>query len=167
SVTSAKRHWGVIGASSAFATVPAMLKRLLLVAILCAIAGAPAAEATTIYPIDRAAILAGARFDFKVEFDEVIDASTMRVTIDGTEYATALGNAGQFVAKEAGTNASALLVRDATLTQPGRHTVVATDGARTATVQWEVYRTGPRQARNVILFIGDGLSAAHRTAARI
>jgi alkaline phosphatase len=31
----------------------------------------------------------------------------------------------------------------------------------------EVYATGPRQARNVILFIGDGMSAAHRTAARI
>ena len=145
-----------------------MLKRLLLVAMLCALAGSASAEAaTTIYPIDRAAILAGSRFDFKVEFDGVIDAGTMRVTIDGTDYAAVLGRTGQFVAKEAGTNASALLLRDATLTRPGRHTVVATDGTQTATVQWEVYRTGPRQARNVILFIGDGMSAAHRTAARI
>jgi alkaline phosphatase len=144
-----------------------MLKRLLLVTLLCGLAGAATAEATTIYPIDRAAILAGTRFDFKVEFDEVIDAGAVRVTIDGADYTTALGRAGQFVAKEPGTNASALLVRDVTLAQPGRHTVVATDGARTATVQWEVYRTGPRQARNVILFIGDGMSAAHRTAARI
>jgi alkaline phosphatase len=144
-----------------------MLKRLLLVAMLCAVVRVAAAEATTIYPIDRATILVGSRFDFKVEFDEVIDARTMRVTIDGADYAAALGNAGQFVAKEAGTNASALLVRNATLTQPGPHAVVTTDGTRTATVQWEVYRTGPRQARNVILFIGDGMSAAHRTAARI
>src|SRR5262249_55068579 len=33
--------------------------------------------------------------------------------------------------------------------------------------RWQVYATGPRKARNVILFIGDGLSAAHRTAARL
>ena len=32
---------------------------------------------------------------------------------------------------------------------------------------WEVYGTGPRKARNAILFIGDGMSLAHRTAARI
>ena len=32
---------------------------------------------------------------------------------------------------------------------------------------WTVYATGPRKAKNVILFIGDGLSVAHRTAARI
>ena len=31
---------------------------------------------------------------------------------------------------------------------------------------WTVYETGPRQAKNVILFIGDGLSLAHRVAAR-
>jgi alkaline phosphatase len=37
----------------------------------------------------------------------------------------------------------------------------------TRTVTWEVYGTGPRKARNVILFIGDGMSLAHRTAARI
>ena len=58
-----------------------MLKRLLLVTLLCGLAGAATAEATTIYPIDRAAILAGTRFDFKVEFDEVIDAGAVRVTI--------------------------------------------------------------------------------------
>ena len=32
---------------------------------------------------------------------------------------------------------------------------------------WTVYDTGPRKAKNVILFIGDGLSPAHRVAARI
>ena len=99
-----------------------MLKRLLFVPMLCAVVGVAAAEATTIYPIDRATILAGSRFDFKVEFDDVIDASAMRVTVDGGDYAAALGGAGRFVAKEAGTNASALLVRDAILTRPGRHT---------------------------------------------
>ena len=34
-------------------------------------------------------------------------------------------------------------------------------------VTWTVYETGPRQAKNVILFIGDGMSLAHRVAARL
>jgi len=33
------------------------------------VAAATAARAGAIYPIDRATILAGSRFDFKVEFD--------------------------------------------------------------------------------------------------
>ena len=41
------------------------------------------------------------------------------------------------------------------------------DGARSRTVAWTVYDTGARKAKNVILFIGDGLSPAHRTAARL
>ena len=32
---------------------------------------------------------------------------------------------------------------------------------------WNVYDTGPRKAKNVILFIGDGMSPAHRIAARL
>ena len=43
----------------------------------------------------------------------------------------------------------------------------ATDGVNTREVTWTVYETGPRQAKNVILFIGDGLSPAHRVAARL
>jgi alkaline phosphatase len=36
-----------------------------------------------------------------------------------------------------------------------------------AQVAWDVYATGARKAKNVILFIGDGMSIANRTAARI
>jgi alkaline phosphatase len=126
-----------------------------------------AVEAITVYPIDRAEILAGARFDLKIEFDRVITASEARVTINGEEHAAVLGQAGRFVPKEDGADASALIVRDVALTKPGRYTVTAGDGAATTTVHWEVYDTGPRRARNVILFIGDGMSATHRTAARI
>src|SRR5262245_57180369 len=143
-----------------------MLSRALLLGGFLLLGALPV-EALTIYPIDRAAILTGARFDIKVEFDRVIASSDARLTIDGVEAATMLGRPGQFVAKEDGVEASAWLLRDAVLTKPGRHTVVATDGSTTATVTWEVFTTGPRQARNVILFIGDGMSVTHRTAARI
>jgi alkaline phosphatase len=45
--------------------------------------------------------------------------------------------------------------------------VKASAGGAAQTVTWEVFATPPRRARNVILFIGDGMSMAHRTAARI
>ena len=51
--------------------------------------------------------------------------------------------------------------------QPGAYAVAAAAGDKSQTVQWEVFGTPARRARNVILFIGDGLSVAHRTAARV
>ena len=46
-------------------------------------------------------------------------------------------------------------------------TVEAGDGTRSRTVSWTVYETGPRKAKNVILFVGDGMGVATVTAARI
>src|SRR5262244_34490 len=129
--------------------------------------GATPAGAITIYPIDRAQILAGSRFDLKVEFDGVVAASDARITIDGKDPATAVGRPAAFVEREAGVAASALILRDVSLTKPGRYAVVASDGKTSRTVSWEVFTTGPRKAKNAILFIGDGMSLAHRTAARI
>jgi alkaline phosphatase len=129
--------------------------------------GAGVVDAITVYPIDRAQILAGSRFDFKVEFDGVVESADTKVTINGTAVSTALGRSASFVKQEAGFSASALILRDVVLAQPGRYTVVAGDGKSSRTVTWDVYATGARKARNVILFIGDGMSLTHRTAARI
>ena len=41
--------------------------------------------AQTIYPIDRAEILAGAHFDFKVEFPGPVDPVKMKVTVNGAD----------------------------------------------------------------------------------
>ena len=125
------------------------------------------ATALTVYPVDRAEILAGSRFDLKVEFDGVIAEGDARVTVNGKDHAALFGRAAQFSAREAQVEASALILRGVTLDGPGTYTVVATDGKITRTVTWEVYGTGPRKARNAILFIGDGISLGHRTAARI
>src|SRR5216684_7434946 len=121
----------------------------------------------TIYPIDRAAILAGARFDFKVEFPAIAKQADLKITINGEDYSRQLGKAGQFVENEDGLNASSLVLRDASIDKPGTYKVVASDGTRRSEVTWTVFATGPRVARNVILFIGDGMSIANRTAARI
>ena len=120
------------------------------------------AAAQTIYPYDRADILAAAKFDFKVEFPGLQKADTTPVTVNGEPYAKVLGAAGQFIEREDGKDQSALILRDVAL-KPGTYKVQA--GATSVT--WNVYATGQRQAKNVILFVGDGLSPSHRIAARL
>jgi alkaline phosphatase len=124
-------------------------------------------SAQTVYPIDRADILAGSRFDFKVEFPGLADPSKVSVTLNGKDYAQVFGKAATFVEREDGKDQSALILRDVSLTEPGSYSVRVGDGAQTRELHWNVYETGPRKAKNVILFIGDGMSPAHRVAARV
>jgi len=123
--------------------------------------------AQTIYPIDRAEILVGAQFDFKVEFPTRVDAAKIKVTINGEDHAAAFGRAAAYVEREDGKEQSALLLRDVALAKPGRYAVEVSDGRSSRTVTWTVYDTGARKAKNVILFIGDGMSPAHRVGARL
>ncbi|HYJ44221.1 MAG TPA: alkaline phosphatase, partial [Xanthobacteraceae bacterium] len=131
-------------------------------------------------------ILAGAHFDFKVEFAGRLAPSETKVTVngadvaatfgkavtfiereDGKDYAQVFGKAATFVEREAGKDQSALLLRDVSLADAGVYNIRVTDGAETRELRWNVYDTGPRKAKNVILFIGDGMSPAHRVAARL
>jgi alkaline phosphatase len=111
--------------------------------------------------------LSGARFDFKVEFAGLADPAKISVTLNGQDYAQVFGKAASFVEREAGKDQSALTLRDVVLTQPGTYKVRVTDGVQTRELNWNVYDTPPRKAKNVILFIGDGMSLAHRVAARV
>ena len=139
--------------------------------VLAAAAGiamaASAGSAQTVYPIDRADILSGARFDFKVEFVGLADPSKISITLNGKDYTQVFGKAATFAEREAGKDQSALLLRDVSLGDAGVYNIRVTDGAETRELRWNVYDTGPRKAKNVILFIGDGMSPAHRVAARL
>src|SRR5262245_26250565 len=137
-----------------------MRRFLATTAIVAICSAASAAHAQTIYPIDRADILLGAHFDFKVEFPGLADASKLSVTLNGEDYAKVFGKAATFVAREDGKEQSALILRDVSLAQPGNYKVRVTDGTASREVTWTVFDTGPRKAKNVILFIGDGMSAA-------
>lgn len=128
---------------------------------------ATGAKAQTIYPLDRAEILAGARFDLKVEFDGAPAEADVSVTINGQKPAEVISQPATFAVKEDGADRSAFWVRDATLSKPGIYKVEARHGDKVQSVTWEVFATPERKAKNVILFIGDGMSIAHRTAARI
>ena len=123
--------------------------------------------AGAVFPVDRAAILVGSKFDFKVEFDEISDLNSVKVTISGVDHAKVLGKSATFIENEDQLKASSLMLRDVVINKPGRYEIVATNGKQSMTVNWDVYDTGPRKAKNVILFIGDGMTVANRTAARM
>ena len=125
------------------------------------------AHAQTIYPIDRADILEGALFDFKVEFPDAPKPDAVKVTINGRPIEAVLGKAGRFIESEEGQKHSALWAREVSL-PAGHYLVEAQQGDAKKVVSWNVYpASGPKKAKNVILFVGDGLSVGHRTAARI
>lgn len=125
------------------------------------------AIAQTIYPLDRAEILAGSKFDFKVELPEKIAASDIKVTINGAEQSAAFGKSADYIEREDNKDQSALLLRDVTLDKPGAYKIDVIAGGLIKSVTWNVYDTGARKAKNVILFVGDGMSLSHRVAARI
>ena len=83
--------------------------------VLCA----ASAEAARIYPIDRAVFPVGSQFDFKVEFEGVVNPGDVKVTVDGRDPGEVFGRSPTFVEKEKGVDASALLLRDAAFGQPG------------------------------------------------
>lgn len=142
--------------------------RKVVVGIVAWVAVSGAAQAQTIYPIDRATILAGSRFDLKVEFPAVVDPTRVRVSINGRDAKDALGEAPTLIPREDGKDASSWLIRSGSLNETGTYEVTATDGEHTASVKWEVYAASePRRAKNVILFIGDGMTMANVTGARI
>jgi alkaline phosphatase len=144
------------------------MMRALLAALAASTCLVTAAHAATIFPLSRATILAGSPFDVKVEFDKAVKAEDVSVTINGQPAAAVLGKDFQFIDKEEGVEASAVLLRDARIAKPGTYTVIAKAGDDTKTVIWDVYGTAETpKAKNIIFFLGDGLSVAHRTAARI
>lgn len=142
-------------------------KQLLLPVFMGLVLLAGPAQAASIYPVDMARFLGGARFDFKVEFDGRIKPSEATVLINGRDIQTVLGKTPEFLEREEGVEASALLARNVSLS-PGRYEVTVREPAGSTTANWEVYATPDKPvAKNVILLIADGLSIGHRTSARL
>ncbi|KXG84482.1 alkaline phosphatase [Agrobacterium bohemicum] len=130
------------------------------------------AHAATVYPLDRATILTGSPFDFKVEFKSVVKPEDVKITVNGQDYKTVFGSDVIFTAEEKGKEdkvlGSAVTLRGLKISQAGDYKVEVSAGAETKNVTWTVYGTGEApKAKNVIFLLGDGLSVAHRTAARI
>lgn len=146
--------------------------RKLLAAFVATTVLAGAANAATVYPLDRATILTGSPFDFKVEFKNVVKPEDVKITVNGQDYKAVFGSDVTFVAEEKGKEdkvlGSAVSLRGLKIAKAGDYKVEVSAGGETKNVTWTVYGTGEApKAKNIIFLLGDGLSVAHRTAARI
>jgi alkaline phosphatase len=140
----------------------------LIKSALCvfSIAFISAAHAQAIYPIDNAQILAGSNFDIKVELSQAVNPSEVVIEVNGLPVNKVILAKSEFIQNESG-KGSSILYRDVQLPKAGKYAVVARTPQEKLQVTWEVYASGPRRVKNVILFIGDGMTIANRTAARV
>ncbi|SCX22353.1 alkaline phosphatase [Agrobacterium rosae] len=146
--------------------------RKLFAAFVATTVLAGAAQAATVYPLDRATILTGSPFDFKVEFKNVVKPEDVKITVNGQDYKAIFGSDVTFTAEEKGKEdkvlGSAVTLRGLKIAKAGDYKVEVSAGSETKNVTWTVYGTAEApKAKNVIFLLGDGLSVAHRTAARI
>ena len=122
--------------------------------------------ASAIYPIDQASILVGSKFDIKVEFNTVLNSNDVKLELNGTPLKSLVTAKEEFITNENG-KGSAIIYRDVELRKPGKYVLTAQTPQERLEVIWDVYASGPRRVKNVILFIGDGMTIANRTTARV
>ena len=130
-------------------------------------AAAHAVPTISVTPPDKSRFLVGQRFDLRVEgkptTGSAIAAGTLAV--DGSPVA--------FSSTDSFSGVTGYNLRAYFNTAPGVHTLTATltDGTGTATATAKFLVVNPnggrRQSKNIIIMLGDGMGAAHRTAARI
>ena len=138
-----------------------------------------------IIPPPGAMFAPGQRFDIRIEGDDLRGQpglSRLKST-DATRNARSSGprNSKRTLLRRSGRGATTSTTlnggvtrRNWSLERPGKYEIKATlttvDGKKltaTSTIQVETLQPTPNRAKNVILFVGDGMGPAIRTAARI
>ncbi|WP_334175247.1 alkaline phosphatase [Pseudoxanthobacter sp.] len=129
--------------------------------------------ATKIFPINRATLLSGGKFDLKVEFPAVVKEGDIRLTVGGKPFAEVFREKPVYIENENGKDGSSLVLKQVSIEIPGDYTVEAegkgADGKTyRSSVKWDVFGT-PQHARakNIIFLLGDGMTVSMRTGARI
>jgi alkaline phosphatase len=122
--------------------------------------------AAVIYPINDASILLGSKFDIKLEFNHVIGPEDAIIELNGLPISKVISTKPEFIANEVG-KGSSIIYRDVELSKAGKYQISARTPQEKVEVTWDVYASGPRRVKNVILFIGDGMTIANRTSARV
>ncbi|QGG54339.1 alkaline phosphatase [Paenibacillus sp. B01] len=128
---------------------------------------ANAAPSIYIAPIHQAKFLAGAKFDFRVELNDWTgDASAVRITINGKSPEAVFGKKLELTSTA---KSREFTVRDVSFPKAGTVSVSVQAGSLKRTVQYEVVNTeqAGRKAKNVILFVGDGMAQPSITIARV
>lgn len=123
-----------------------------------------------ILPVDTAKFWAGAHFDFDVEVSNAKNLQNVDVKVNGILADKFFGK--QAVVKDLGNGVTSYRIDDVDFSKTGKVavTVNAKDslGTSTASAGYEVvHETAQKKAKNVILFVGDGMSLQAREVARI
>jgi alkaline phosphatase len=124
-------------------------------------------DSITILPINRAKLWAGQRFDFEVEFPT--GSTNQKVTINGKNAEDVFGKKATIT--NYGTHIS-YRINNVTFSKPGSEAVSATAsgviGNLSKRANYTVVKeAAKRKAKNVILFIGDGMSMQAKELGRI
>lgn len=145
-----------------------------LVSASQALAQEEAETPVLILPATRAVFLPGAAFDIRVELHADAFPEDFAVTFDGENLADVFGveateESWEFGDEEDGplTPAQSLVWRDVTIFEPGVYTVEVTADGTIHTATWTVVAPENHGAKNVVLFIADGMSVPMITAARL
>ncbi|MFZ4814042.1 MAG: alkaline phosphatase [Phototrophicaceae bacterium] len=147
---------------------------LILVAVLSALAIVPViaqdAPNVVILPVDQAQFLPGAMFDFRVEVRGVAELPEgFAVTVNGVAAGEFFGSEGTQENWEVGDPASpvtSVIWRGLAAPEAGEYTIEVTAGATVESVTWVVREAQAGEARNVILFVADGMTVSMISAAR-
>ncbi len=138
----------------------------LCIGALAAITGAAHAVPTiSVTPPDKSRFLTGQRFDLRVEGKSSAGITAATLAVDGAPVT--------FSSRDTFTGGTGYNLRGYSSSTPGLHTLTATltdsTGTATASAQFQVISPngGRRPAKNIIIMLGDGMGAAHRTAARV
>jgi len=125
----------------------------------------------TVLPIDQAKFLAGQKFDFQVEASNLPgEAKAWDIKVNGQPVASFFGKDGEGSGDD---KTVRFTMRDVTFKTAGQVTVdVQINGdnwAESRRVSYQVLKAQApgKPAKNVILFVGDGMSLPIRTAARV
>ena len=124
---------------------------------------APKAQAIRVLPIDNAKFLQGQKFDFAVEIEN--GTTAMDVKVNGQA-------ADKFFGKDATRtmegSTAVYRIDDVAFKTAGDVSITVTDGAKARRASYVVTNEkAKKRAKNVILFIGDGMSLQAREIARI
>ncbi|HMM21768.1 MAG TPA: alkaline phosphatase [Selenomonadales bacterium] len=149
-------------------TVAAFMALTFLLSTPCFAYTLPAASPITVLPIDHAKFLAGQKFDFLVEVHDAVSAN-ITVTVNGT---AAEQYFGKTAAVKLDKSLASYRIDNVAFKNAGTLEIAVraatADGPATRAVRYEVVNNvAPKRAKNVILFIGDGMSLQARQMARI
>lgn len=138
-------------------------------AMLGSTMGADAAD-IRILPVDTAKFWAGAKFDFDVEVSNAKNLQNVEILINGQPAEKVLGKA--LTAKDIGNGVMSYRADGVTFGKTGAYTVSVSandaTGKSVASAGYQVVQEkSQKKAKNVILFVGDGMSLQARQIARI